>query len=167
MKYAATLGLTSILITGFISLLLGSVIAFFAYRAFVTIETAEALIEVIVIMCLLSLYGLFYLYRPQCYILDNDGITIKRPVKDVKISLSDIVDAYKIRKESMQWLERDGGNGGFFGFYGNFKNSLGEMTWYATKRKNYVLIETSSKEKIILTPDDINMVREIRKLIGK
>lgn len=41
------------------------------------------------------------------------------------------------------------------------------MTWYATRLKNYVMIETVNNERIIVTPDNTDMVKEIRKLIGK
>ncbi len=67
----------------------------------------------------------------------------------------------------MQWTERAGGNGGIFGFYGEFKNGYGDMTWYATKSNNYLMIETFQGDKIVLTPNDKAMVKEIRQLIGK
>lgn len=88
-------------------------------------------------------------------------------MKDVNISIKDIKDAFLIRNESMQWTEQVGGNGGIFGFYGEFKNGYGEMTWYATKTNNYLMIETVQHEKIVLTPNDTAMVKEIRQLIGK
>jgi hypothetical protein len=65
------------------------------------------------------------------------------------------------------WTERVGGNGGLFGFYGQFKSSFGLTTWYATKLKNYVLLETIKKERFIITPDNIEMVKVIRQSIGR
>jgi hypothetical protein len=41
----------------------------------------------------------------------------------------------------------------------------GHMTWYATKLKNYILIEATTKGKIIVTPDDTGMEVELVKLI--
>lgn len=68
----------------------------------------------------------------------------------------------------MGWVWKTFGNGGLFGFYGEFKNDrYGYMTWYATKRSNYVMLETTEREKIVLTPDNVDMVTEIKKLIGQ
>ena len=39
------------------------------------------------------------------------------------------------------------------------------MTWYATRRNNYLIIETDDNEKIVLTPDDTKMIDEIKKNI--
>ena len=67
----------------------------------------------------------------------------------------------------MTGRERVGGNGGLFGFYGDFKNTFGMMTWYATRLKNYIMIETTDNERVVITPDNTDMVKEIRRLIGK
>jgi hypothetical protein len=101
------------------------------------------------------------------YVVGNEAVTISRPIKDVIISIHDIRDAFLVKKESMTGLQRVGGNGGLFGFYGNFRNHFGLMTWYGTKLKNYVMIETIHNERIILTPDNTDMVKEIRGLIAR
>lgn len=63
-----------------------------------------------------------YLYRPVRYIVDEKHVTIKRPVNDVIIPINEIRDALLVKKESLGRRERVGGNGGVFGFYGNFRN---------------------------------------------
>jgi hypothetical protein len=40
------------------------------------------------------------------------------------------------------------------------------MTWCATKRDNYILLETIDNKKNILTPDDTTMVTEIKKMMN-
>lgn len=32
------------------------------------------------------------------------------------------------------------------------------MTWYATRTNNYVMIVTEDNKKIVLTPDDMQMI---------
>jgi hypothetical protein len=108
------------------------------------------------------------LYRPIKYIIDKDKLVIKRPFKDLTLDIKKIKDAFLTKKESMRWTIRTFGNGGLFGYFGQFNNeTFGDMTWYATKRNNYTIIETIDNEKIILTPDDTEMVKELRKLIRK
>jgi hypothetical protein len=99
--------------------------------------------------------------------VDSTNLIIRRPIKEVRIPLDEIRDAFLVRKESMTWTERIGGNGGLFGFTGNFKNTFGPMTWYATRLKNYIMIETRDNDRIVITPDNTDMIKEIRRLIGK
>ena len=68
----------------------------------------------------------------------------------------------------MKWTIRTFGVGGLFGYYGKFRNkTFGNMTWFATQQKNYLIFETTNNQKIVLTPDDTDMIKEIQKLIGK
>lgn len=163
MKYKATLGTTSIIITTFISLLLAGFVGFLIYRVIESTETAERVTALLVIIFILALYVLSYLYRPVYYIVDGRKVVIKRPLKDFEISIDRIKDIFLVKKESMQWVERVGGNAGLFGFYGKFRNGFGMMTWFATKRKNFVMIETLDKDRFVLTPDDTGMIKEIKR----
>jgi len=167
MKYRTSLGTTAILITVFLTLLFGSAISFLIYRAVMSTEIVEMVIILCIGLFILTLYLLSFSYRPMFYILNSENIIVRRPAKDVIIPICEIKDAFLVRKESMTWTERIGGNGGLFGFYGNFKNSFGVMTWYTTRLNNYLMIETVANDRFVLTPDDKDMVKEIRKLIGK
>ncbi len=167
MKYKATLGPTAIIITIVSTIILGGVIGLLIRRMLMSEEMAEIITALIVVIAIMALYVACYLYRPMFYLLDNEKIIIRRPIKDVTIQMKEITDAILIRKESMQWTERTGGNGGLFGFYGSYRNNFGAITMYATKLDHYLLIETRDKDRYILTPDDKGMVKEIRKLIGK
>ena len=58
---------------------------------------------------------------------------------------------------------RIGASGGLFGFFGEFKNPVyGEMTWYATRSNHFVMLETMNDQKIVLTPDDPEFVKDIK-----
>ena len=95
-----------------------------------------------------------YLLRPRAIFIDNNGLTIDRMVKPVKITFADIKLIRALNAEEMKWSLRTFGNGGMFGYTGKYYNrTLGSMTWYVTQRKNYILIEKLDGKKIIITPD--------------
>lgn len=166
MTYKATLGRTGTVITVFVTLLLGSMLAYCIYRMAIATAVPVFMIFAFIAIAISSLYVLTYLYRPTGYIVDSKHLVVTRPFNDVEIPIEEIKDVYIVRKESMTWTERIGGNGGVFGFYGNFRNHFGTMTWYATKLNNYVMIETARHGKIIVTPDNTDMAKALRELIG-
>ena len=102
---------------------------------------------------------------PLKYIIDKNKLIIKRPFKDLVIDLKNIKDTFLPTKESMRWTIRTFGNGGLFGYIGKFSNKThGTMTWYATKTSNYLILVTNDNKKIVLTPDNTEMIHEIKKL---
>lgn len=124
MTYKATLGITSILITIGTSLLLTSIVGFALYRTIFTNHIAESIIFLFIIVGISALYLVVYIYRPIYYIVDEKQVTIKRPVNDVIIPVNEIRNAVLVKKESMKWTERVGGNGGMFGFMEILKTTL-------------------------------------------
>ena len=104
---------------------------------------------------LLAVYLATYCFRPIDYDITNDKLVIHRTIKDVIINRQDIKNVQSINKSQMKWTIRTFGVGGLFGYYGPFVNShFGNMTWYATRRDNTVLIETVDDKKLIVTPDE-------------
>lgn len=62
-----------------------------------------------------------------------------------------------IPRDDLKWSIRTFGNGGVFGYYGKFfNNSFGSMTWFATRRENFVMLILKDGRKIVVTPDDLN-----------
>ena len=106
------------------------------------------------------------LYKPNSYTLQSNQLIIHRYIKNVIISKSEIKSAEQIEREILKYSIRTFGVGGLFGYFGKFYNrNVGAMTWYATRRSNYVLITTSSNKKIILTPDNPeDFVKEFYKI---
>ncbi|MES2520270.1 MAG: PH domain-containing protein [Bacteroidota bacterium] len=104
----------------------------------------------IIIICLIA-----YLFRPNNYAVSDDKLFIHRMIKDVEIMRNDIKFVEMIDESKVKNSIRKFGSGGFFGSYGMFWNStLGSMTWYVTRKNNFVLVETNDQKKIILTPDN-------------
>ncbi|HEX8460541.1 MAG TPA: PH domain-containing protein [Segetibacter sp.] len=110
---------------------------------------------IITSVIILAVYLGSYLFRPIDYEVTNDSLIIRRTIKSVIIKRKEISSVQPIAKDQMKWTIRTFGVGGLFGYYGQFVNSkLGNMTWYATRRDNTVLITTILDKKIIVTPDE-------------
>jgi len=127
MKYKASLGLSAIIVTVIVGVLFASLSGFLLYKAISANGIIESITATIFALLLIGSFAFMYLYRTLSYSLNNESITIIRPIKNVVIPITDIKNAFIIRKESMQWTERIGGNGGIFGYYGEFKNGFGYM----------------------------------------
>lgn len=103
-----------------------------------------------------------YLFAPQTYTVDGTDLTIVRPMNNKKIKLTDITEIRTIAEGEMTGTIRTFGNGGLFGYYGKYYNSkIGNMTFYATQRKNQILIQTIQGHKIIITPDDQSIIGKL------
>ncbi len=104
-----------------------------------------------------------YLFRTSQYELKENAIYINRPIGNVIIPLSSVKDIYMVDEKDMKWTIRMFGSGGLFGYYGLFYNrEQGRMTWYATQRRNYVMLITKRGKKIILTPDDLSLIDAVK-----
>ncbi|MEI7803091.1 MAG: PH domain-containing protein [Bacteroidota bacterium] len=96
-----------------------------------------------------------FLYRPMNYTVTSSLIIINRPVSLFKINRIEIAKCSIVSKKEMSGTIRTFGNGGLFGYTGYYRNAkFGTMRWFATQRKNYVLIEKINGKKIIITPDE-------------
>ena len=96
---------------------------------------------------------LCYLFHPTAYSISGDKIIVHRPLSDLIIPRTDLLDIRIPAEAEMRWTIRTIGVGGLFGYFGKFTNTqLGGMTWYATQRGNYVLLITQTR-RIIITPD--------------
>jgi Bacterial PH domain len=99
-------------------------------------------------------FVIVYLLRPNNYSISSDKLLIHRVLYNVEIDRNNIQSVQEIDESQVKNSIRTFGVGGFFGNFGKFWNSkLGSMTWYVTRKNNFVLVETKDHKKIILTPD--------------
>jgi hypothetical protein len=99
-------------------------------------------------------FAVVYLLRPNNYSVSSDKLLIHRMLANVEINRNDIQSVQEIDESQVKNSIRTFGVGGFFGSFGKFWNGkLGSMTWYVTRKNNFVLVETKDQKKIILTPD--------------
>ncbi len=118
-----------------------------------TPEEAQFTIIFTVIL-VVSLLVIAFLIRPNNYSVSPDKLLIHRIIKDVEINRNNIQSVQEIDESQIKNSLRTFGVGGFFGSFGTFWNDkLGKMTWYVTRKNNFVLVETKDQKKIILTPD--------------
>ncbi len=169
MEYKASLDRTSKIITGLITVLFAGIATWNFWLMFNGPESiTDFSANILSVVVILGIYSFCYLFRSVQYVVEKNRLTIKRPLKDYYLELNEIKDIYITDKETMKWTIRTFGVGGLFGYYGKFRNKkFGNMTWFATKRNNYVVLETTNNRKIVLTPDDTNMVKEIEQMIEK
>jgi hypothetical protein len=118
-----------------------------------------------IIIMLVVTYG----FSPKGYVLSDGVLTVLRPFKVKNFPLSDIQSVTAVEKKNLKGSIRTFGVGGLFGYYGLFRNSTyGNMTWYATRRDRFVVIERSNGKTIVITPDDpAAFVSAYQSLIGK
>jgi hypothetical protein len=123
--------------------------------------------SVVVVLCLVFWIGT-YGFSPQSYWLEDGVLTVKRAFKSRKIYLDQISEIRPVEEGEMKRTVRTFGSGGLFGYFGKFYNStFGSMTWYATKRKEMVLIVLKRGEKIIITPDDFAIIAAVQTMMGQ
>jgi hypothetical protein len=100
-----------------------------------------------------------YLYSPRKYVVGNFDIVVNRPIGDVVVHVTDIMEIRAANPGEMSETTRTFGVGGLFGYYGNYATKRGgPMSWYATNYNNLVIIHTKQGETIVLSPDDKDFV---------
>ena len=112
-------------------------------------------LSILLFLVLFSTYLFCYVYRITAYELTNDQLIIHRPFKNKFIPVSLIWKAELPEKNALRWVIRTFGNGGLWGFYGQFSNTkIGGMTWYASRRSNMLMLHMKDGKKIVITPDE-------------
>lgn len=164
MNYSASLDRTSQLITGFSALLFAGITGFNLYL----LGSQDGWPIVIQLGTTLLLVGIFfycYLFRITGYRVSREEVVICRPAGERRIPIAEIAEVVIPTRDSMRWTLRTFGNGGIFGYTGKFANSTyGAMTWYATRTNKTILLILHNNSKILLSPDDLQMADEIRKV---
>jgi hypothetical protein len=114
------------------------------------------IIESIIPFAIVFLVYLFcFLYRPIDYRTTDNKLIINRLIKKVILDKSEILNVVLLTNEDLKWTIRTFGVGGLFGYFGKFRNSkIGNMTWYATRRNQAILINLNDGQRIVITPDN-------------
>jgi len=107
------------------------------------------------LLLLQATFGLGWLYAPKGYSVNKHGICIKRAIGSFIIKLDEIVQVTVFPENKIKSTIHTFGVGGMFGYYGKFHTSgIGHITFYATQRKNLILIQTTQAKKIVISPDN-------------
>jgi hypothetical protein len=168
MKYKASLDikakiLTTSLIVIFIAIGLGRI----RYIALNPEDTGSIYLTLTVFLFFILFVVGCYLFAPQEYIINPDELIIYRPFKDFIIKLKDIKEIRIIDDSDLGSAVRTFGVGGMFGYYGKYYTSnFGPVIFYATQKRNKVLIQTYDGTLFIITPDELQLVNEIKNRIN-
>lgn len=98
---------------------------------------------------------LAYAYSPRSYTVSDGSITVHRPIGNVVISLAGLRAARRATPEDLRGCIKVFGSGGMCGYYGLYRTSaLGMCSWYATNRKNLVVL--IGAKTALFSPDDVD-----------
>lgn len=164
MKFSATLDKPAKAITAFIILLF---IGIGSYSLKALIFNAPILTEILlhlsIILFLDIVLASVWIYSPQYYSVENNTVIIHRKVGSIAIPFSEIKHSTTLTDVDMKGTIRTMGVGGLFGYFGKFSvPSIGNSSLYATQMSNYVLLKLKNDKIIIITPDDLSLVGQIR-----
>ena len=91
------------------------------------------------------------LMGPRRFTIGAKSLRIERPLFAIDIPLASIEAVEMLGGESLSGTLRTFGNGGYFGYFGRFRNSaLGYFRMYATRSAGYVLVR--AERSYVLTP---------------
>ncbi|MDB5283679.1 MAG: hypothetical protein JWO06_2754 [Bacteroidota bacterium] len=162
MEYKASLDSTTVAITLAVFIIFG-VVGYFTIRKLIIGRGNKVAILISTpILLFFVLQGLEYRNAPKCYFVDKENLTVVILSGNKKIKLSDIRNARTITPVEMEGTMRTNGTGGFFGYYGAYDiPKIGNATFYATQRRNRVLIVTKQNNNIVITPDDTTIIEKL------
>jgi hypothetical protein len=100
----------------------------------------------------LAVFVLGAAMAPRGYGIRDGILRIERRIAAIEIPLASIRAVERLPEESLAGSIRTLGSGGFFGYYGRFRNgTLGDYRMYATRGGGYVLVRAD--RPYVLTPD--------------
>ena len=129
-----------------ISILLSALLVYGAIAIWYAGMTA--VIVTYTVFGLLAIWAL--LTMPRYLIIENGLIIITHPIGRTVIEMSQVLKIEAIDRSELRGSLRLFGSGGFFGWFGIFRNSkLGTYRLYSGQLENLYLIKTSTKSYII------------------
>jgi len=118
-------------------------------------DIINIIVRLFIFAVLISALAFSYMYSTKGYETRGKGLIITTHNEIRKFNYLQIMDVRKVAAGEMAGLSRTFGVGGLFGYSGHFHNStIGDMTFYATQQKNWVLMHTFAGEAIVVTPDN-------------
>lgn len=163
--YSARLDINAKVTTAVVFVILAAVSTLFI---FLSTENARWGVKVTMYIAALipvSIFLFAYLCGPVAYELTDDALVVHRRSSTVTIFFRDILHVDLVNESFVQDLERTGGNGGVFGYYGEFSAGRDAYQLYATSMRNTVLIATRDGRKLIISPSDRSIVSRLRERI--
>ena len=106
-----------------------------------------------------------WLLAPRAYTLNKETLTIHRAAGNVVILTRSINGVRPLDTSMLAGTIRIFGVGGLFGYFGSFSiPAIGSTRFYASQNRNHVLIHTTDGKRLLITPDDLAFLEELRRL---
>jgi hypothetical protein len=163
-KFSAKLDLSAWLTTLFVFLVLVTVSYFIFSAVPAEAPSWQKWLTYPVSTLPLLLFVVIFLYGPVSYEISDGKFRVHRRLSDIAIEIKDIVAVDYLSDSFLQDIERTGGNGGVFGYFGEFTAGRDLYHLYCTRMKGTVLITTKDR-RLIVSPEDIRLVKELRGMI--
>lgn len=166
MIYTASLDKMSKIITGFFIagtaiLLVTNVFTANWENTFLNISIANILLVVI----FFSTFVICWLYAPRNYEINSEQLIIHRKIGGKEFKLDDIETAELLKDEAVKGMIRTFGVGGLFGYFGKFYHTkYGRLKVFMTQRKNPVLIVFKDASKILISPDQTELIKQLNSM---
>ena len=98
------------------------------------------------------------LTMPRYLLIDDKSIVITHPIGQTVILKSDIIEVRAIERSDIRGSIRLFGSGGFFGWFGIFRNNkFGTYRLYCGQLENLYLVKTTTKKYIISSSKPIEL----------
>lgn len=111
----------------------------------------------------LSIIIVCYWLSPYAYDLAENALVIKRRRSPVVIPYTEILGVDYINPAFVQDFVRTGGNGGVFGYFGDFTAGGKDIyTLYVTQMKILVMVRVRDGRKLIISPIDYSLLNKLR-----
>lgn len=120
-------------------------------------DTLDKVTIISLSILLILIIAISYILSTDSYsIIPGEMLVIHKVIGNIMIPCNNI-QHIDIIHPNILWLSiRTFGSGGLFGYFGYFYNKeYGRMQWYATQRKNCLVLITNNGKKILITPDDM------------
>ena len=164
MKYAASADRSVKLITVFCLVIIGAVlISSVKSLSKAIIGSLPFFMHLLIIFVLLATPLLCYVLSVKHYRFDNNILHISRMINSFAISTKDMKEIRLLTEADSRGMIRTFGVGGLFGYFGRFyTRSLGTVYLYTSQQKNRILITTKKGLKIIISPDDVQLMNALQ-----
>lgn len=120
---------------------------------------SAGMVAVIVTYIIFGIVAVWVLLTmPRYLLIDSKSIVITHPIGHTAILKSDIIEIRAIDSNEIRGSLRLFGSGGFFGWFGIFRNSkFGTYQLYCGQLENLYLVKTSKRNYIISSSKPIEL----------
>lgn len=150
MIFKTSLGVTAWIVTLAVTTLFACLII----AQYIFVGDNKTAMSLTSIVCI-AVYIIAFAFHPISYKITENELIICRPFYNARISRTEIKSSEIIGSKDIGSSIRTFGIGGLFGFTGKFADfSIGQMTWYVTRKDKPVLVTTVDDKKFVFSPNE-------------